>query len=163
MRLYHNDKLYEVKITQILTGKLKKDLLELMRNKPLDSIQLRFQEVFSTIDETDSTKMAVKIYKSGKFTPEEIARFNSDAYVPGEEEETDLFYINFLRKIIDIKSVKEEIQKFIIEYDNDFWDNQDINAIRNEVDSFRVRMGLKGKTDNVNSEKQSNISNIKDV
>lgn len=143
MELNYNGKNYKVPIKTIITSKLKKELMKLIEQKPINQFQLKIQEVLQETGSDDNVKTTIELLKSNKLQAIDIAKFNSQSYIDPSEYELDDWYCKFFIKIIDETKLNNELKEVISgEYNSEFWNEQDIMAIRAEVDLFRSKLDL---------------------
>lgn len=142
MELVLNGKNYKVPIKTIITGKLKKELMKVIEEKPINQFQLKIQEVLQETEAEDNVKTTIELLKSNKLQAIDIARFNSQSYIDPSEYELDEWYIKFFCKIVDENKVNAEIKPYLEDYKSEYWAEQDIMAIRAEVDLFRSKLGV---------------------
>lgn len=129
---------FTVKIKSTITGNLKSKLISIIKRKPVNEVQVKFNEALKSVTDPEGAttqQLSIQMLQSGKLTSEDIVKFNSGDYVPDNAMEYDEYLFDFMKEIIE-----PTIEFNDIKDDRDFWNDQDIEMIEETVNSFRERL-----------------------
>ena len=137
IKLYLDDKEYTVQTQKVLTGNLRNKILEIIKNKRANKLIAEIQDALKDAETDDLSSASIKLLKDGKIEGSTVAKFNEGTYVDDTDFEYTDFIIKFVKTVIDLKTIPDEIKDKMTD---EFWYNQDLESLENVVTFFRGRI-----------------------
>ena len=160
--LYFSDQEHECIFKKRITGKLKTEVETLIKAIPPDEKLVNIQKAVTEFEgDNDSTGINKYLIKKGYMTAEEVVAWQGGNRIPSNSRDIDLINYEIFRLILDVDKTSEAKdidpdkilygciislnadQGILVNEDVlDFWDDQNILMIREQVSSFRQKVGI---------------------
>ena len=157
--IYYDGQEYKLNLVDRVTGKLKTKCDNLLKAIPINKKLVEMQEALKDFDgDPSSTDANYYLIKQGVLSAEEVVEIAEGKYKNENSRTAEL--VNFeifrsiyslpknapdsLKEIYDCSVIKNPGDKEEVVDENvlDLWDDQDIIMIRQEVSSFRRKVGI---------------------
>jgi hypothetical protein len=148
-KVYLNDKEYTIGLKEFISTHIKNEGIEILRKiddlDPQYALQRRMIDIVREVVGDEAANYGEdyqKLIADGKLSKEQINEMTdmgieAARLQPATEAEIDKLRIELFKVLVDTKSVPTEIKE--VWDTTEFWDNQNIEAITSEVDSFRTK------------------------